>query len=116
MPNQNDDIVAIYNSLCDQQDALSEVIQITTDPDLANAISTEITEITHRIILAQNLLFKPDSSKLAAAVAGIKQASDNLTTAIQDIQNATAFIKSVSSYLALIDKAIDLAKTLAAVA
>jgi len=116
MPNQNQDIVALYNSLCGHQDALSTAIQQTTDPNLANAISTEITEIAHRIMLAQNLLFKADSAKLSAAVNSISQASDKLTAAITSINNATVLIKSVSAYLALADQAIDLAKTLAAVA
>ena len=114
MPNQNQDIVAIYNSLCDQQDALSAAIQATTDPNLANVISTEITEVAHRIILTQNLLFKADSAKLTAAVNGVSQASDKLTTAIAGINKATALIKAVSTYLTLVDQAIDLAKTLAA--
>ena len=116
MPDQNPNIVAIYNSLCAQQDALSAVIQATTDPKLAATISTEIQEVAHRIILTQNLLFLADAPQLAAAVNSVKTASQNLTTAIGQIQQVTNFLNSVSTYLGYVDKAIDLAKTLAAAA
>jgi|SRR5690348_16708338 len=113
MANQNQTILAIYNSLCDQQDALSAAIQTTTDPQLAVTISTEIDEIAHRIVLTQNLLFKQDSPQLTASVNDIKTASQSLTTAIAQIQNTIAFVNSVTSYLTYVDQAIDLAKTLA---
>ena len=114
MPNQNPDILAIYNSLCAQQDALSAAIQVTTDPKVAATISTEIQEVAHRIILTQNLLFLEDAPALSAIVANVNTASQKLTTAIGQIQQVTAFINSVSTYLSYVDQAIDLAKTLAA--
>jgi hypothetical protein len=116
MANQNQSIVAIYNSLCDQQDALSTAIQATTDPKFAATIATEIAEIAHRIVLTQNLLFKQDSPQLTAGLDEIKTASQNLTAAIGAIQDTTGFVTSVSSYLTYVDKAIDLAKTLATLA
>ena len=116
MPDQNADILALYNSLCDQQDALSEEIQNTTDPKLAGAISTEIQEIAHRIILTQNLLFLADSPQLTGPIDKVKTASEDLTTTIGQITEATDVINAVSTYLADVDQAIDLAKTLAAAA
>ena len=116
MPEQNPDIQALYNSLCDQQDALSAEIQQTTDPKLAGAISTEIQEIAHRIILTQNLLFLADSPKLQDPVDNVKSASDKLSTAIDNIKDVTDVINAVSTYLADVDQAIDLAKTLGAAA
>jgi len=116
MPAQNLDIIAIYNSLCDQQDALSDAIQKVTDPKVAAAISTEIQEISHRIILTQNLLFLADAPELSAAMKGVGTASSKLTTAIDDFQQPAQFINAVSAYLSCVDKALDLAKTLAAAA
>jgi hypothetical protein len=116
MPTQNPDILAVYNSLCAQQDALSLAVQQTTDPKLAAVISTEIQEVAHRIILTQNLLFLADAPKLSPLVKNIGAASQQLTTAISQIQQVTQFLNGVSSYLSLVDQAIDLAKTLAAAA
>jgi len=116
MPTQNPDILAVYNSLCAQQDALSQTIQQTTDKKMADVISTEIQEVAHRIILTQNLLFLADAPQLSPLVKNIAAASQQLTTAISQIQQVTQFLNGVSSYLSLVDNAIDLAKTLAAAA
>ena len=116
MPNQNPNILAIYNSLCDQQDALSAAIQATSDPKLAATISTEIQEVAHRILLTQNLLFLADSPQLSAAVSSVTTSSKQLTTAIGQIQQVAGFLNLVSTYLGYVDQAIDLAKTLATVA
>ena len=115
-PKQNTDILAMYNCLCDQQDALSAQIQQTTDPKMATTISTEIQEIAHRIILTQNLLFLADSPKLAQPIAQVTTASQDLTTALGQITKVIDVMNAVSTYLADVDQAIDLAKTLAAAA
>jgi len=116
MATQNQSLVTIYNSLCDQQDALSAEIQQTTNQQLATTISTEIQEIAHRIILVQNLMFAADSTELAGMAANVQAASKNLTQAITQIGQAAGFLNSVSTYLGDVDQAIDLAKTLAAAA
>jgi flagellar motor protein MotB len=114
MPNsQNASIVAIYQSLNAQQDALSEAIQKTTDPQLADAISTESSEILHRIILTQNLLFQSDSAALQNSADAVTNASGQLQSAILTVNKITDLVNGVTTYLALVDKALDLAKTLA---
>jgi hypothetical protein len=116
MATQNQSLSTIYNTLCNQQDALSAEIQQTTNPQLAATIATEIQEIAHRIILVQNLLFAADSAQLTDMAANVQTASNNVTQAIMLIGQAAGFLNSVSSYLADVDQAIDLAKTLAAAA
>jgi len=115
MPNtQNPSIVALYNSLCAQQAALSAAIQKTTDPKLADAISTENFEIMHRIVVTQNQLFQSDSVALQQSVRAVTDASPQLQTAIRNIQTVTDVVNDVSCYLTLVDEAIDLAKIMAA--
>jgi hypothetical protein len=116
MATQNQSLLTIYNSLCAQQDALSNEIQQTTDEDMAGTISTEIHEIAHRLILVQNLMFAADSAQLAALVTNVQADSKSLTQAIGQIGQTTVFLNSVSAYLADVDQAIDLAKTLATAA
>ncbi len=79
-------------------------------------ISTEIQEIAHRIILTQNLLFLDDSKELEDRINDVKSSSAELSTAIENIKEATDVINAVSTYLAVVDRAIDLAKTFAAAA
>lgn len=116
MPAQNKDIASIYQSLCQQEDSLQAQLETTTDPKQAGVIATEIQEIAHRITLVQNLLFLADSAQVAAAVPGIEGAAKQLAAAAGRIQDVTAFLKSVSDYLACVDDAIDLAKAAAAAA
>ena len=115
-PSQNPTIAALYKSLCDQQDALTTALQNCTDPNVTDAISTENAEVMHRIVLTQNLLFQSDSTALQQSVKAVTDASASLQTAIGKIQKATDVINAVSGYLTLVDKAVDLAKTLAPLA
>ncbi|MGD0816358.1 MAG: hypothetical protein ABSA83_22425 [Verrucomicrobiota bacterium] len=108
---QNHNLVTLLNSLIGQQTALTNKLQITRDPDLANAISTEISEILHRIILTQNLLFQSDSAQLKDSVTAVKSADGALSAAINNFTKAADLINAVSTYLGYVDKAIDLAKT-----
>jgi predicted neuraminidase len=97
----------------EHQTALTAKIQDTADPCLARAISTEIYEILHRIILAQNLLFQSDTDQLKASVAAVKNADGSLSTTLCKINKATDVTNAVATYLGYVDKAIDLAKTVA---
>ena len=110
---QNQTIRTLYNTLLAQQNALSDQIQNTTDPTLANALSTEIYEITHRIILTQNLLFQSDSAALQKSVKSVQAASQTLQTALKGVDEAVDVVDAVSNFLTYVDKAIDLAKSLA---
>jgi hypothetical protein len=114
MATQNPTLVALYKSLCSQQDSLSAAIQKTTDSNVADALSTENCEIMHRIVLTQNLLFQSDSAELQADVKAVQTAAGQLQNTITNIQKASDVVNGVTQYLALVDEAIDLAKTLAA--
>ncbi|HEX7653283.1 MAG TPA: hypothetical protein VF607_07235 [Verrucomicrobiae bacterium] len=116
MPSQNEDIQAIYDSLCDQQDALNDAIQQTTDPQLAATISQESQELAHRILISQNLLFKADSAKLSKLADKVKTAGDDLDLSLKQIQKTADFLDGISTYLGYVDDALDLAKTLASAA
>jgi hypothetical protein len=118
MANQtsNPTLITLYQSLCAQQDTLSAAIQKATDPNVADALSTENHEVMHRIILTQNLLFQSDTFALQQAVKTVTDASTQLQAALKKIQTATDVVTGVTSYLTLVDTAIDLAKTLAPMA
>jgi hypothetical protein len=110
---QNTTLAALYQSLCAQQDIISAAIQKATDPNIADALSTENYEVMHRIVLTQALLFQSDSPALQAGVKAATNAAEQLQAAINNIQSVSNVVNSVSQYLGLVDEAIDLAKTLA---
>lgn len=110
----NEDLQNLHDSLLSQHQALYDKLDQTTDPDLAKAIITEMQEILHRIDLVQGLLFRQTTQALKNSVQKIDQADADLEDALQTAESVTDFVKGVSAYLALVDKAIDLAKTLAA--
>jgi hypothetical protein len=109
----NPTLQQIHGLLLAQQNALTKTLDGTTDVDKAKAIVMEMQEILHRIDLIQNLLFTQTSQKLRASLPEITKADAALTQSLQSIENAASFLSATSSFLASVDQAIDLAKTLA---
>lgn len=109
----NPTLQQIHAMLLAQHNALSQTLDVTSDPDKAKAILMEMQEVLHRIDLTQNLLFTESSKKLDGTLSAIKEANDALTKSIQGINNLADFLNSVSSFLKGVDQAIDIAKTLA---
>ena len=109
----NETIQAIHGLLLAQHQSLAAKLGSETDPAKAQAILTEMQEILHRIGLVQRELFKESSTALNNMLDKINDANDKLTAAIKKIGEVADFIKGVSQFLSYVDKAIDLAKTLA---
>ena len=110
----NPDLQQLHDLLLAQHQALYDKLDDVTDPGTAQAIVTEMSEILHRIDLVQGLLFRQTTSALKKSLQKVEDADSELTEAIKSAETATDFIKGVSSYLGVVDQAIDLAKTLAA--
>jgi hypothetical protein len=108
----NPDLDSVHDALVDQVNALSEKLGDTSDPDLAQAIVTEMREVTHRVDIVQSLLFTAASNKIASRAADVKTASNDLTKSLDQITGVTSFVKDVTTFLTIVDKAIDLAKVL----
>jgi len=109
----NKDLDNIHALLVAQHEALYQKLDTAPDADTMDAILTEMREIRHRMDLVQNLLFRQATQQLTDAVKRVTDADAQLTTALSSAQTAAAVVKSVSSFLYLVDRAIDLAKTLA---
>lgn len=111
---QNATILTLYKTLRDQQNALMDEIQNTTDPDVADTLSTEISELLHRIVLTQNLLFQADSAALRKSVKSVQTASVKLQSALNSANKAADIVNAMSAFLTCVDGAIDIAKKIAA--
>lgn len=109
----NEDLKKLHETLMAQHQALYDKLDSVTDPALARAIVTEMQEILHRIDLLQGLLFQQTTSGLSNSVQKVMTADSQLTDALETAESVTDLVKGVSQFLSMVDKAIDLAKTLA---
>lgn len=106
----NQDLNDLHAMLIAINEKLSKSLDKITDPEIAGAVVTEMREVVHRIDLVQSLLFTAASRRIERAVGRVRDANAALTAAIKQIEDKVSFVKQVSSFLALVDKAIDLAK------
>ena len=73
-------------------------------------------EILHRIDVVQGLLFRETTTALKKSLQNLDDADLKLTQALKSADTAADIVKGVSAFLTVVDKAIDLAKTLAPMA
>jgi hypothetical protein len=108
----NQDLDQLHDLLFKTNEQLSRSLGTITDPALARGVVTEMREVIHRIDLVQSLLFTGASQRISGAVGKVQAANAGLVTSLQTITNLTKLVQTVSSFLTLVDDAIDLAKTL----
>ena len=111
-PQTNDDLDRLHDMLIAASQRLHDKLNDVTDPDLADAIVTEMREVVHRIDLVQSLLFTAASTRIAAAVKDVDAANVGLAASIKAIGSVTQLVNTITSFLTLVDTAIDLAKAL----
>jgi hypothetical protein len=92
---------------------LSAQLDNVTDPKEATKILGEMTELNHRITMLGTLLFRQQSEELETKVKVIRQEQLHVDQAINDINHLAKMLQVVSDFLALVDEALDFAKTLA---
>jgi hypothetical protein len=110
MSDKNPDLVALHQSLGDIVDALVVKQEVATDPQTIVAIDREIGEVVFRITNVQRALFKQQTAKISAAVAKVGDARADLDAAIAEIEKLNKFLRTISAFLGLVDKVIDLIK------
>ncbi len=109
----NTDLQQLHDQLLAQHQALYQKLDEVTDPAAAQAIVTEMREILHRIDLVQGLLFRESTTALLNSLKKVDAADTRLTGTLSSVSTATDIVEGVSKFLAVVDQAIDLAKTLA---
>jgi hypothetical protein len=112
MADTNPDLDQLHDSLIAANERLNTSLDTISDPDLAQSVVTEMREVVHRIDLVQSLLFTETSARLTTAVQKVRDANADLNKALKSITDTVAFVKAMTAFLALVDKAIDLAKVL----
>jgi len=114
MPNVNPDLDALHGALVRIHGVLYERLGQATDPKVAQAILTEMQEVTHRLDLVQILLFTRATAAITAAVSNVQSATAGLNAALNSIQTAANVVQGCTTFLGIIDEALDLAKLAAA--
>jgi len=112
----NEELKTLHEALIAQHEALFEKLDTAPDDETMDAILTEMRELRHRIDLVQGLLFRETTTALENSLQKVNDADSELTKALSQAAAAADVIKGVSKFLAVVDKAIDLAKTLAPLA
>jgi hypothetical protein len=109
----NADLKSMHGDLLALNQRLSNSLDDITDAAMARAVVTEMREIVHRIDLIQRLLFTAGAKKISDAVKAVDQANQQALKSLEQIKTVTGVVRTVSGVLTLVDKAIDIAKTLA---
>lgn len=112
----NQDLHQLHDLLIAQHQALFAKLDDASDADEGKAILTEMQEILHRIDVLQNLLFRETTTALKNSLQKVDDADTELTEALKSAETSADIIKGVGKFLTVVDKAIDLAKTLAPLA
>jgi hypothetical protein len=110
----NQELQALHEQLLSRHQTLYERLDNISDPIMAQTFLTEMREILHRISLVQGLLLSRTSAELQASVEKVDAADARLTKALQEAQTAADVVNGIGKFLTVVDKAIDLAKTLGA--
>lgn len=108
----NDALITLQDTLIKQHKRLREALGTVDTDDQRRTIIREMFEITHRIQLAGGLLFAAQSQDLDAKVAAVRKGTAKIKAAIDELDNLQHFLDTMSSFIALVDEAIDLAKSL----
>ncbi len=109
-PQVGESLGELHDMLVGKASDLSAAIADAPDSQTVQQIVAEISEVNHRVTLVGNLLFTQDTAAIAKAMARVRDAEGSVDDAIKKLDNATAFLKTMSSFLALVDKVIDTAK------
>ena len=110
MSERNPDLASLQRQLAGILDDLITAQETAETTDAVRTIAREIGEVNHRITLVGQLQFKQQTAKIKAAVEKVAAEKQTIDAAIAEIDRLNDFIKAISSFLGLVDKAIDVAK------
>ena len=108
----NQDLDNLHELLISQHEALYAKLDTALDGATIQAILTEMRELRHRIDVVQGLLFHETTAALRAGLQKVSDADSDLTKTLKVAATATDIVAGVGKFLGVVDKAIDLAKTL----
>jgi cell fate (sporulation/competence/biofilm development) regulator YmcA (YheA/YmcA/DUF963 family) len=105
----NPDLQELFDTLESMAAKLSRQLGEAATIDEAQKILGQIMEVNHRQTRTGALLFTQKTSAIAKAMDKVRSQTNAANQAIAKIDDLQKFLKTVSSFLALVDKVIDTA-------
>lgn len=102
------DLKKFLRARIDELRTAEETAAQTGNLEAFRTIGNQILEVEHRIRMLGRVEFSADSAALQAKLAPINAARAELQAAIDEIEKLKAFVKTVSKFLGLVDKLIDM--------
>lgn len=102
------DLKSFLRARIDELRKAEEKAALSGDLDAFRSIGNQILEVEHRIRMLGRVEFAQASAALQAKLDPVNAARAELRQAIAEIDKLKAFVKSVSKFLGLVDKLIDL--------
>jgi hypothetical protein len=111
--SKNSDLAALHKQLIALVDTLSREQEDAETIEAVKAIGREIAEVNHRVVMVGQVVFTEKTDKMMAAVQAVQDFKEDLDEAIESIQQLNTFIKTITRFLGLVDKVVDVAKLVA---
>src|SRR5262245_25774730 len=109
----NESLRDLQKLLAGRVQQLSKKLDDVTKPEEAETIIQEMQEFNHRVTLVGQLLFRQESQELDELVEKVRRDKSKVDSAIGEIEKLKSALDLISNFLALVDEAVDLAKSLA---
>jgi hypothetical protein len=106
----NPDLAELHDMLVAKISDLSDAIGKASDGETVLKLVGEISEVNHRVTQLGSLLFTAQTARITKAMEKVRDAEARVTQVIKKLDDVTKFLKTISSFLALVDKVIDTAK------
>jgi prophage DNA circulation protein len=113
MSAKNSDLVALQKQLIALVDDLSRQQEEAQTIEAVKAISREIAEVNHRVTMVGQVVFTQRTEKIMTAIQAVRDGTKAVDDAIESSQKLNAFIKTITRFLGLVDKVVDVAKLVA---
>ena len=110
IPTVNPDLKAVQKELIAYARELDVAVGRAKSSAEVNAILDEINEVTARIVSVGRQLFTRQTEAISAASAEVLSQAGEAKKAVQEIEDVKTFIKEVGSFLAVVDRVVDMAK------
>jgi len=110
IPTVNPDLKAVQKELIAYARELDVAVGRAKSSAEVNAILDEINEVTARIVSVGRQLFTRQTEAISAASAEVLAQAGEAKKAVQEIEDVKTFIKEVGSFLAVVDRVVDMAK------
>jgi len=110
IPTVNPDLKAVQKELIAYARELDVAVGRAKSSAEVNAILDEINEVTARIVSVGRQLFTRQTEAISDASAEVLAQAGEAKKAVQEIEDVKTFIKEVGSFLAVVDRVVDMAK------